>query len=751
MWRRLILVTGIFFWFEASGQNDQSLKSLQQEADQFYADEQYNLAIQYYRELTDRNFAGPAVAYRLAECYRKVFLYTEAEAYYFKVNLVAPKEYPLALYYYGLMLKFNGNFDEAIASFDDFIALHQQERTYHEFVEQAIIDKAGSEIAKTEMASGKSTMPLVQLVFNTVYNDYAPAVRDSANIVITSGRIASNRVSIDERFGEAFTDNYYFERTTQGWQDKTKQLFSVTNSRFNDGSGCFNRNGDKYYFTICGQDGPQCKLFVTVYLNNKWSEPLALNSNINFKSTESKHPALHGGDTLIFASNRPGGHGGFDLWMSINAGGEQWGPAINLGTSVNTKLNEVSPALTAYNNVLFFASDGHPGHGGLDLFMAKRMSTQDTLLYNLDLPFNSNRDDAFVSFSDHALYWSSNRSKGLGGFDIYSVKIPSVIAFISKISLKKRDSRRLANLQSRTATTSQQLNLNASRLEEKVDYDDLTYEKKRVVQELLENRINNKQSGADQFGLTIQEYQQLQQIAEERYQDLISGKVSTRGYLIKVTAATDATKDFTVNGFLEDSLTGNRMASRKILLTDRLGEVIKTTMTNEEGKFRFTDVSPKQELYIRIERIPSAELTPVVRDIKISVSNAPSEVRFENVYFDFDHYNIRPEASRVLDALAEQLIDHPAAQVEVFAYADDRGSMEYNLRLTQKRGQSVVNYLKNKGVDQTGIAIIAKGKREAQNKTTMELQRQLDRRVELYVNGISITLEPVQTGRSWAS
>lgn len=746
MWRWLIFVFCITLGVDGFGQVDKTLKSLRQEADQYYADEQYNLAIQYYRELTDQNVTNHDVEYRLAECYRKVFSYPEAEAYYFKVHLNAPKEYPLALYYYGLMLKFNGNFDEAISSFDQFTVLHDHDKTLREFVEQATIEKAGSEIAKTEIAADKSLMPLLPLTFNSPYNDYAPAVRDSLNIVVTSGRISSNRESIDERFGEAFTDNYYFEKTPQGWQDRTKQLFSVTNSRYNDGSGCFNNKGDKYYYTVCGQDGPQCKIYLTVFRNGKWSEPVPLNGNVNYKSSEAKHPTVYGGDTLVFASNRPGGHGGFDLWMSINSGDDNWGPPINFGRSINTKLNEVSPTLTAYNNVLFFASDGHPGYGGLDLFMAKRMSTADTLLFNLDLPFNANRDDGFISFSERQLYWSSNRTKGSGAFDIYAVRIPSVIAFISRISLKKRDSRRIVNLQSRTASNNDQLNLSASRLEEKVDYDNLTYEKKRIVQKLVEDRLNNRQSTADQFGVSIQEYNQLQTLAERRYKDVVDGKISSRDYLAKVVAPNGATEDLVVNGFLEDSLSGNRIPARKIMLTDHLGEIIKTTITNDDGRFRFTDVSSTQSLFVRIDKHSSSPgLIPVARAIEISVARVIEQVRFENVYFDFDHYNIRAEAGRVLDVLAQHLISNPNAQVEVFAYADDRGSNEYNLKLTQKRGQSVVDYLKRQGVDQTGIAIIAKGKRDVEPKAGVELQRQFDRRVELYVNGIPISLEPVKT------
>lgn len=732
--RYCVLLVLVFGNWCAFSQNERSINSLKQEADRLYTEEQYNLAIEYYRGLADLNVKDAGVSYRLAECYLQTFNYTEAEAYFLKVHFLAPDEYPLSLYYYALMLKYNASFDESITNFDEFISREQNNAALKEYVEQAMIDKAGSETAKEELnLSVANAAKLIPLNLNTEYNDYAPAVRDSTSMVVTSGRIGSNRQAIDERFGEAFTDNYYFEKQNSTWTDHTKQVFNITNTRYNDGSGCFSSKGDKYYFTVCGMDGPQCRLFVTVYRNNKWSEPVALNGNVNFRTTESKHPAIsHGGDTLVFSSNRGGGSGKFDLWMSINAGGdENWGPAMNLGNSINTKLNEISPTFTAFPNVLFFASDGHEGYGGVDLYMAKKLSTGEMVLYNLDAPFNSNRDDCFGSFSEHAFYWSTNRPGGQGGFDVVGVKIPSVLAFISKLSLKKRNARRDINLKSKTEE-SQRLSLQASRLEEKIDYDKLTYDKKRIVEQMIQNRLHNAPNEPGQFNVSVTEFQQLKRIAEARYQELW---LKRNGYLSKIRPGNVAGSDLSVTGILKDSASGVKLPSRKILLTDSLGEVMKITRSNEHGKFRFTDVLATQELYLRTEKNADDDtVKPVIADLEITGTAAREVVHFENVYFDFDHYTLRPEATRVLDALAQHLIAHPGLQVEIFAFADDRGTNQYNLRLTQKRGQSVVDYLAQKGVDQTGLAITAKGKQE-QQPVALELQRQYNRRVEFYLNG----------------
>ncbi|MEO7992477.1 MAG: OmpA family protein, partial [Chryseolinea sp.] len=725
----VVLFLGVIY--PGVSQDDKSISSLKQEADRFYEEEQYNLAIQYYRELTDQNVKDAEVNYRLADCYLKTFNYLEAEAYFLKVYFLDPKQYPLSLYYYALMLKYNANFDESILYFNDFILRYQNSSEMKEYVEQAMIDKAGSETAKEELDASGNFYTLLQLNLNTSYNDYAPAVRDSTSIVITSGRIASNRQSIDERFGEAFTDNFYFEKQGNAWQDKTKQFFSVTNTKYNDGSGCFNSRGDKYYFTVCGMDGPQCRIFVTAFKNNKWTEPLALNSSINFKSFEAKHPAIsHGGDTLVFSTNRGGGQGKFDLWMSIDAGEDDWGPAMNLGKDINTKLNELSPSFTAFSNILFFSSDGHEGYGGLDLYMAKRLSTDETLLFNLDNPFNSSRDDCFISFSERQLYWSTNRSGGHGNFDVVSVKIPSVLSFISRLSLKKRNASRDINLKSKADET-QRLNLQASRLEEKIDYDKLTYEKKQIVEQMIQNRIHNNPNKPDLFNISVSEFEVLKRVAEERYENI---NLKKNGYLTRIKPGSSQ-HDLSVTGVLIDSVSGAAVADRKIMLTDKLGEVLKITKSNENGKFRFTDAPASEELFMRLEPISLPnEGKVLIKDLSVTGSTEQQLLHFENIYFDFDHYHIRPEATKVLDELAQHLIQHPGVQVEIFAFADDRGTSQYNLQLTQKRGQSVVDYLMKKGVDQTGLAIIAKGK-QVQQQVNVELQRQYNRRIEFYLNG----------------
>ena len=718
----------------AAGQDRTHYEALVKEGNGFFEHEQYSLAADIYREALSHNFSDASIDYRLAECYRKTFAYTEAEGYYLKVLYTEPGKYPLSLFYYALMLKLNGNLPESMLRFDQFVAYHEQNAALKEFVEQAVIERAGCEIAQQEL--GLPAMVKTDRVegINSPFNDFAPAFRTPASLVITSSRVESNRTLIDERNGEAFTDNFYFTFEDGKWINHTRKEFSITNSLYHDGSGSFTKNGEQYFFTICEE---RCRIFETHLENNKWTKPVALDVAINDPLSNSKQPAISpGGDTLFFASNRAGGYGKFDIWMSINAGDHAWQQPINAGRYINTKGNDIAPALTPLSATLFFSSDGHPGYGGFDFFVAKGKSTGDTTLYNLGQPFNSVKDDCFITFNGQQIYWSSNREGGLGGFDIFGAHSVSAITLVSKLSLKNRNDSRMATLTSRTAQ-SENIHLLASRNEETIDYHNLTYERKSAVNRMVENRIQNRQSRREDFPeLSAEEFEMLNQISYTRYQALMLKQKYASTLLAEVERSSESQGASSITGQLFDGKEGTVMRWARVLLTNENGEILKITHTNEEGYFRFTDVPPGTKLFLRLENLTGSVAQAFVKDIRMTGSDKNTTMYVENVYFDFDHYVIRPEAAQVLAELATYLQANPGAQVEIYAFADDRGSSAYNFELTQKRGEAVVAFLAGKGVDATSLAIIPKGKQQIRQGGN-EIQRQYNRRAEFYINGVA--------------
>lgn len=728
------LLSGFFVLCLCLSLRAQQSENLKEQADLYYEQEQYNLAIQYYLKFTELTDQNPNVNYQLAESYRKTFFYQDAERVYLKVHDQAASGFPLSMYFHGLMLKLNGKLDESIASFTIFISESQAVEEFNDYVEQARIEIAGCEMAKAALLKNREVYEVKSEIVNTSFNDYAPALLDSATLVITSGRVTSKNVLIDERYGEAFTDNLYFVKSGDAWQNKTKEIFAITNTRFNDGSGNFNGQGDKYYFTVCGKGVSRCRIFMSALTNNHWTEPEPLNENINYTNSEAKHPAISkGGDTLLFATNRPGGFGKFDIWMSINSGNDNWGPAMNCGSAINTKLNELAPAFTNFSHVFFIASDGHQSYGGLDLYMVKMMSDGSRALYNLDYPFNSSRDDCFISFSQRSMYFSSNREGGIGGFDIYSVAIPSVISFISKLSLKNKNSRLDVKLQTRSENVNN-LTLLTARNEDRIEYEKLTYEKRKIVDRLVLNKRNGIENRIEDFKMvSTEDYHTLQRIADTQYKVHELTTKFSDALLTRVSSPEYSVLPFSITGTLMDSVSEMVLSECKVVVMNESGEIIKITTTNQLGRFRFTNMTPGSYVYLRMESIPDQILNNArITELRVLGITNQSSFNFENIFFDFDQFDLRKEAKVILNDLATYLKKYPSVQVEIYGYADDQGTDSYNLALSQQRGQSVLDYLVIQGTDQTSLAVVAKGK-QGGTYSDQEKERQFNRRVECYL------------------
>jgi outer membrane protein OmpA-like peptidoglycan-associated protein len=258
---------------------------------------------------------------------------------------------------------------------------------------------------------------------------------------------------------------------------------------------------------------------------------------------------------------------------------------------------------------------------------------------------------------------------------------------------------------------------------------------------MVENRLNNVENTFEDFAdLSPDEFDILNELSHNRFQALLLKQKYASTLLTQIAKAPNVSGAVSITGELIDATSGLKLSASRILLTDEFGEILKITQTNEHGQFRFTDVQSEAKLFLRLENAGS-QVKARVQNIELMGSEKGSSLYVENVYFDFDHYVIRPEAAQVLDQLADYLQGNPGAQVEIYAFADDRGSSAYNFELTQKRGEAVVAYLTRYGVDATSLAIIPKGKQPVKPSAT-EAQRQYNRRAEFYINGVRESFSP---------
>ncbi|MBR0309444.1 MAG: OmpA family protein [Paludibacteraceae bacterium] len=202
------------------------------------------------------------------------------------------------------------------------------------------------------------------------------------------------------------------------------------------GACCFSRDGKTMYITysrpVNGQD-LGARIYTSTRASGEWSEPQEL---VLFKDSSITvgHPAINAtGDTLYFVSDAPGGYGGKDIWFA-EYNGTEWSIPVNLGKQINTSGEELYPTIRS-NGTLYFASTGHPGYGGLDIFKAERDTTAiDSLsgmgwaVYNMGAPFNTNGDDFGITFAGETEsgFFSSNRGDRKGFDKIYSFVLPEM-------------------------------------------------------------------------------------------------------------------------------------------------------------------------------------------------------------------------------------------------------------------------------------------------------------------------------------
>jgi peptidoglycan-associated lipoprotein len=260
--------------------------------------------------------------------------------------------------------------------------------------------------------------------FNSRYHDFAPtfASSDYESIVFTSSRKEGKGSKIYEATGQKNTDLFRVERAKKGWS-KPVPLDNV-NTDDEEGAAVFNYNYTTIYFTRCRQERGEkygCAIMSAKAQGSAWSDPEDM--KIVSDSMIAAHPALSDdGLTMYFSSNIAGGYGGSDLWKVSRASESDnlWSEPVNLGSQINTANNEMFPFLR--KDTLFFASNGHPGFGGLDIYKAYRNKSDIWVVENMGKPFNSETDDFGIIYENENErgYFVSRRKGGRGGDDIYA-------------------------------------------------------------------------------------------------------------------------------------------------------------------------------------------------------------------------------------------------------------------------------------------------------------------------------------------
>ena len=404
-------------------------KSPSPKGDKAYNEGRYYDAITLYKKAYTKNKKAPMqaiAAYQAGESYRQMSDWKNAEEWYGKA-VQAKSKNPLATLRYADALRSNGKYDEATAQYN----------AYKELAPSDPMGEMGVQSCKASQGyKDKPTRHRIENMsaLNTVYHDYGTAMSkaDMNTLYFTSSRVEASGKDNDAGYGEKFFDIFKSTKDNNGRWSTPIALGAPLNGEASDGSIAVDATGNTMFITrvekVKGKNS-QGKIYTSTYANGKWSDLVAMPWNSDDYTIGQPTLSLDG-TTLYFTSDMPGGQGGKDIWMSKNEGGT-WGSPVNLGTAVNTAGDEMFPTITD-GGKLYFASNGHPGMGGLDLFSTSMEGGSWSAPKNLMSPMNSGGDDFAITFlSTDSGFISSSREGGQGSDDIYMFVKPPLVFNVS--------------------------------------------------------------------------------------------------------------------------------------------------------------------------------------------------------------------------------------------------------------------------------------------------------------------------------
>ena len=331
---------------------------------------------------------------------------------------------------YSISLAGAGKFTEALGAVNEFLknpklnaqsikAGNYRKSTYAFAVEYAGKNPvSGYVFAPVNMGSN----------INSPYLEYYPSLTiDGSKMVFT------RRIDNDEDF--------YESNFVNGAWSKAEPLLGKVNTNLNEGAQNISQDGELLVFTGCNypEGEGSCDLYFSVRNNSGWTEAQNLGPLINTEFWESSPSLSPDKKALYFASNRPGGYGGKDIWVSYRQPNGRWGEPQNAGGTINTSGDEGCPFMHADNQTLYFNSNGHTGYGMTDLFLTRRLSDSAwTEPENLGYPINTINDEGslIVASDGKTSYYASDRSDTKGGLDIYTFALREDIRPVKTLWVK---------------------------------------------------------------------------------------------------------------------------------------------------------------------------------------------------------------------------------------------------------------------------------------------------------------------------
>ncbi|WP_347160284.1 OmpA family protein [Pontibacter chitinilyticus] len=620
---------------------------------------EYALALQNYTTAIQKRQPDLPTMEHIADAYRLTQQSQEAENWYGKV-VNTPGHEPVSRYYFANALRSNGKYEEAKAQYmlwgEEMPEQAQRAQELMKACDLAVRWMQQEPIAKVE--------PFQDINY-TGYSDFSPAPYGNNGLIFTSDRGVVKGKKDEKVYGwtgRPYLQLFMAQQDVQGNWSSPKALQEMVNSDYHNATASAAEGSKKLYFTrthLVLKRGnvnpdptswvkkPEVKEYINrleIYSAEKqgddWSniQPFSYN-NVNEYSVG--HPAVSpDGKVLYFVSDMSGGMGDTDIYYSVRQADGSWGEPVNAGTTINTPARESFPYVDA-DGKLYFASDGHIGMGGMDIFSAEGAQGSWRAVRNMGYPINTPKNDYGIMFTKpgEAGLLSSNRDAQNGTDDIYKFTILKKPVVLAITTLERKQNAQKRNMQ-------------------------------------------------------VPLPQVMLQITEKNATD-------------SAVAVSDEKGAYFMDG--------------------RKGDTY-TFLGSKEGFL-------KQEA---VAAVPETAPDTVQVALLFDKNVVERAVVLDNIYYDLDKWDIRPDAAKELDKVVTLLKNNPKVEIEMSAHTDSRESLNYNQLLSDRRAQAAVDYIVSKGIDRSRLTARGYGKTRLVNRCAdgvecTEAEHQLNRRTEFKI------------------
>ncbi len=527
---------------------------------------------------------------------------------------------------------------------------------------------------------------------NSEFEDYAPVLTaDESEIVFTTRRRDGNTYENVADDNKPYEDIFTTSKNSSTWQ-KAKNIGVTLNTKFNDSNLSFSPDGKTLF--VYKDEGNGDIYFTERRGDGTWGELEALPGLINSTFRESSVSITKDGDLLYFASERPGGYGGSDIYVCYKDSRGEWSRVKNLGPAINTEYDEDGPFIDYDAKTLYFSSQGRKGMGGFDIFKANLIDKEKNEWNepeNMGYPINSPDDDIYFSGTKDGKHWyySSVREDGLGYSDIYTI-VPSE-------EVKKEPV---------VATKDPEPIKDEPKVEPKVEP---IVEAK--VEPKVEPKIEPKVEPKVVAKPTVQPIKYMVNVVDAESKTPIEAKVRMQGLKDNVMVGAIGQND----GSYEFAITSTKPKDYRLSI-EREGYVF-------------------QNLNVKVEGATTKEKT-ITKTIEMRKLVVGVVSILRNVYFDYEKATFKTEAYSELNKLETMMKQNESLQVEIGGHTDSYGDAKYNQRLSERRANAVKSFLTSKGIDTRRVKTVGYGESKPLASNDDEDEgRQFNRRVEFKVLG----------------